>query len=514
MTRRVLGPLGVKAIESRHLNPETAARLNIYTGSRNADGEVLADPDGNILVFPFDESGFTVNEKHRAHGKKFSQKVGGKRTFYNADALDDPSLHNGAMALTITEGELDCLTAIDCGFPLSVSVPDGAPSPPKDKNKKEEAQTEIPDEEAGKFSFLWNNRDRLKKIKKFIIAVDNDAAGKHLADELVRRLSASRCFFVTYPEGEINGKPIKDLNDVLMKYGADAVADVLNRAQPYPIKGVYCLSDYPDKPQIDTFGTGWSTVDSLFQVFAPSFVVVTGLPGSGKSSWLTNLCVNLAEMHGWKSAVFSPEMPIVPHLRDKIRRIVGRCAVDQMRKGDLAKIDHWINQNMVFIDHDTQGEEEDITLEWLLDRAADAVLRHGIRVLVLDPWNEIEHAKDQRESMTDYVNRALRVLKKFGQRHGLAIFVIAHPTKDVGKDGKARVPTLYDIADSSAWFNKPDVGIVIDRPDPKVDRTWVYVRKVRFEGTGEKGQIVLQFNRENSRYELLDPGPDYGGQMV
>ena len=100
-------------------------------------------------------------------------------------------------------------------------------------------------------------------------------------------------------------------------------------------------------------------------------------------------------------------------------------------------------------------------------------------------------------------NRALRMLIKFGRRHGLATYVLAHPTKDVGKDGKARVPTLYDIEGSAAFFNKPDFGIVIDRPDPNVDRTHVYSRKVRFEGTGNKGSVILQFNRENSRYELL-----------
>jgi hypothetical protein len=49
-----------------------------------------------------------------------------------------------------------------------------------------------PDDSSGKFEFLYNNRDRLKKVKRFIIAVDNDAPGKHLADELVRRLSVVR----------------------------------------------------------------------------------------------------------------------------------------------------------------------------------------------------------------------------------------------------------------------------------------------------------------------------------
>ncbi len=47
--------------------------------------------------------------------------------------LDDPALHEGRAALVITEGECDALTAIDCGYPFAVSVPDGAPPVPAGK---------------------------------------------------------------------------------------------------------------------------------------------------------------------------------------------------------------------------------------------------------------------------------------------------------------------------------------------------------------------------------------------
>ncbi len=494
----ILGPIGMGAIEKRGLDPEICARLGIHTG-RSDNGEVVPDPRGNVIVFPYYENGTVVAEKYRAAGKRFWQKAGGRKTFFNADILDDPSVQDGSHALIVTEGELDCIAALSCGFPFTVSVPDGAP--PASEAHKPGDPIDPAADETGKFSYLWNNRERLKRIRRFILAVDNDGPGQRLADELVRRLSASRCLFVTYPDG------CKDINDVLMQHGPEAVAAVLNGAQHYPVKGVHLLENFPDRPEIATYRTGWDTIDEHLRIFAPSFTVITGLPGSGKSTWLTGLLVNMAELHGWKSAVFSPEMPIVPHLRDKMRRIVGRSAITGMTKERLANADRFINSHFVFIDHDTPGDEdEDITLEWLMDRAADAVARYGVRILVIDPWNEVEHAKDPRESMTDYVNRSLRQLKKFGQRYGLAIFVVAHPTKDVGKDGKSRVPTLYDIADSSAFFNKPDLGIVIDTPDAHSNETTVYVKKVRFEGTGHKGSVKMRFDHETSRYELLDFG--------
>jgi twinkle protein len=100
----------------------------------------------------------------------------------------------------------------------------------------------------------------------------------------------------------------------------------------------------------------------------------------------------------------------------------------------------------------------------------------------------------------------LRRLRKLGKRYGLIIFVIAHPTKDVVKDGKSRVPNGYDIDGSAAWMNKPDFLIVIDRDPNRHDVTNVHVRKVRVDKTGEKGRVDMKFNRSNIRYTLLNEG--------
>lgn len=490
---KVLGPIGLAAFERRAINPDTAARYAIFTASRAADGEVIPDPNGNIIVFPFEEHGRVVNEKYRAPGKKFWQRAGGRRTFWNADALDDPALETGQMPLVITEGELDTLSAIDSGFPLSVSVPDGAPAVAEGENPEDLAPIDQTQEGSGKFEFLWNNRDRLKRVKRFILAVDNDAPGKRLAAELVRRLSASRCLFVTYPVD------CKDLNDVLVKHGREHVAAVLNAAKPYPVRGLYRLSDYPETPPVPAVSTGWWALDRHLMPFPGEFMVVTGIPSHGKSTWTLNLLSNLAGQHGWRSAIFSPEMPTVPHLRDKLRRIKGGTS-----KG-RPEIDAFIDEHFVFIDADPTGkDDEDFDLDWIIDKATDAVLRDGIRCLVIDPWNEVEHARRRDESMTDYIGRGIRALKRFARLYDVAVIVIAHPTKDVGKDGKSRPVTLYDIEGSAHWFNKCDHGVVIDRPNAYSDEAVVRIAKVRFEETGEKGEVRMAYDRATCRYSPLD----------
>jgi twinkle protein len=485
----MLGPAGVRFLEGRGIPEEIAVRFEIHTATRRAD-DVIPSETGSIIAFPYLEHGRAVAEKYRTFDKKFWQRPGGKKTFWNADVLDDPALQSGQHALVITEGELDAITAIVCDIPFAVSVPDGAPA----EVQKDFDPTQ---DNRGKFEFVWNNRDRLKHIKRFIIAVDNDDAGKALAAELVRRLSAVRCFFVAYPDG------CKDLNDVLMKHGADVVRAVINNAKPYPVRGLYRLVDYPEAGALETFASGWPTLDKLFRMFLGEFMVVTGIPSHGKSSFVLHLLVNMAEMHGWRMAIFSPEMPVVPQMRDKLRRIKDRSAFPK-READM-----WINDHFVFIDSDPTGDEdEDFDLQWVIARAIDAVLRDGINVLVIDPWNELDHARRKDETVTDYVGRSIRELKRFARLYNVAVIVVAHPTKEVGKEGKHRHVTLYDIESSAHWFNKCDHGIVVERPDPSTSGSTISIAKSRFEEAGEKGSVKMTFNRNTSRFEMLAEIPE------
>ena len=492
-----LGMHAIENFERRGISAETAVRFGIYTASRIASGEVIPDTHGNIIVFPFWEHGKCVNEKFRAQGKRFWQTPGGRRTFYNSDVLDDPNLATGQIPLVVTEGEIDALTAVECGFPCTVSVPDGAPGVPQGARPDELEALDSSQESAGKFAFIWNNRDRIRKIRRFILAVDSDPPGVRLAAELVRRFSAARCSFVTYPEG------CKDLNDVWQRHGASAVVSVLNSARPYPVRGLYRLADYPEVGALPTVSTGWWTLDRHVRIFAGEFLVMTGIPGMGKSVFMLNLLCNLALLHSWPCALFSPEMPAVPHVRNILTRFVGET--DSVTR-------KFLNEYFRFIDADPTGsgaEDEPFDLDWIIDRATDAVLRDGVRVLCIDPWNEVEHARLKNETVTDYIGRSIRALKRFAKLHDVAVFVIAHPTKDVSdKKGASRVPTLYDVDGSANWFNKCDHGLVVDRPDAYQPETVIHVRKVRFEGTGERGEVRLRYDRERCRFNMLTNEPE------
>lgn len=454
----------------RRIDPDTAVRYGVGSSSR-----------GDI-AFAFIEHGRVVNHKYRSADKQFRQDKDAVKCFWNHDAILDPALKTGAQRLIITEGEMDALSAIECGFPHAVSVPDGAP----------EALRDLPEREADdkKFSYVYRAIEALKGVKSIVLATDGDEPGRVLAQELVRRLGAGRCLFITYPEG------CKDLNEVLMKHGPAEVARVLNAAKPWPVSGLYTIDDIPDLGPIKTFSTGWSGLDSFIKLYLGSFIVVTGIPNHGKSAIVAALCTRVAEAHGWHICMASFENRIRPFLEAQIRHFLGvdkEAALKFMR------------QRFSFICQQTTSDAEDMSLEWLLERARDSVLRYGTKVVVIDPWNEVEHKREGNESETEYISRAIRMMKRFATNYDCIVIVVAHPTKmNIGKEGAIKEPTLYDISGSSNWNNKADQGIVVHRPNLSSNVSVVSVRKVRFQPeTGKPGSQAFQLNTITKRFDEM-----------
>lgn len=477
-----------------------AMDTGIYSGQRDQDGQVNADQAGDILVFPFIRNGFEVGAKYRAKGKRFWQKPDCPKLFFNGDVLDDPSLIDGSHALVITEGEVDALSFIAAGYPFVVSVPDGAP-PARDKNGRlinvPEGTADIDIENDDKFSFIVNEWDALAKIKSIIIATDGDEPGQRLAKELTRRLDKIRCMFVTYPEG------CKDANEVLEKHGPLAVMDLVKGAKPYPVSGVYSFNDLPPELPIDTVNTGWDSLNGILNPYRPAFMVVTGFPGHGKSTWTVQLATHLAYLHGWNVGLASFEMRIKPYVTDQISNAFNAIRYRVPGGDENLTSDRFMQRRFYFIAPDPEDDDTVHDIDWLIDRMTTAVIRHGMKMCIIDPWNEIEHRRERDESNTDYTGRAIRKLKAFARRYDVLVVVVAHPVKSAG-DKEADRLGLYDISDSSHWANKADIGVVVVRiGDMSISTdTGIFIKKIRYQpDAGQIGDATLVFDRSRRIFE-------------
>lgn len=480
-------------LESRSINVEAATSMGLYSGRRGTTG-VEPDDAGNILVYPYLEHGVEVNAKYRAPGKRFWQKAGGKKVLWNRDILEDPSLHDGTHALVITEGEMDALSVISAGYPFVVSVPDGAP-PARDADGQlidvPDSTYDIDPNDDDKYAYILNDWELLSRIKTIIIATDADEPGMRLSKELVRRLDRIRCKFITYPAGS------KDLNEVLAASGPQAVMDLITSAKPFPVSGVYSYSDLPDEAPLQAVTTGWRGLNDNLMPYTPAFMVVTGFPGHGKSTWTVQLAAQLALYHGWNIALASFEMRIKPYVTNQITNVFVRRRLDARTHDARLDPEAFIQRRFCFIAPDPE-EDIDHDLDWLLERMATAVIRHGVRVVIIDPWNEIDHKRERDESVTEYTGRSIRKLKVFAKRYDCLVIVVAHPDKSA-RHRDADAIGLADISDSAHWSNKADIGVTVGRigDDPESTSTGIYVKKIRYQPeAGKLGDFVLQYDRD------------------
>lgn len=511
----VLNPKIMAWFQKRGISEATVKKAGIFSGDwmERDDGThtVGAVPTGRVAVFPFVEHGRTVAEKYRWGGKKFAQRPGGRKTFFNADALDAEALISGAASLVIVEGEMDALSVMDAGYPHVVSVPDGAPPGRDDAGNiisVPDNTDDIDPEHDEKFSYIVNNWDRLQKIKRIIIFTDNDDAGRRLAAELVRRLGRVRCAHVNYPVGANDIIP-KDANEILLDFGPKTLMEVITNAQPYPVSGVYKLSNFPVEPDLRFVSTGFELLDAHLKLFHPSLVVVTGKASSGKSTFTMQMAAQVAESQKWNIGIASFEMRVRPYVTGGLTAAYINKPKSMWTKEDYARADAWIEERVVFIAPDAEDDDTH-DIPWLISRMQTAVIRYGVRLMVVDPWNEIDHTPQKGESSTDYVGRALRLLKQFARTYDVCLVIVAHPTKS-GASKKSDEISLYDISDSAHFANKADVGIVVARvgEDFYSTTTGIHVRKIRYQpDAGELGEVKMTFDRDRRMFVPMDASPE------
>lgn len=478
----ILRPLGqshIEALEARGLDVELLVRLGVGASGRLP---------GDCIGIPYLDNGVRVATKYRTLGevKAFTQDAGGRQILWNIDCLRDPTLAD--RPLIITEGEFDAVAALQAGFPRSVSVPGGAPSTPAEDGKPRT------------YAYLEEAADLLRDCQEIILAVDGDGPGANLLHDLSLRLGRHRCKWVKYPQG------CKDLNDALRLYGERGVVETISRAQWCRVDGVYRLSELPPIDPPPAMDIGIVGLWEHYRVRRGDFCVVTGLPGHGKSSFVNEVCCRMARQHRWNTVFASFEQnPQVDHRR-ALRSFFGQKLERAMTDQERAAADAWIDRHFAFV---VPHEDDDVTLTWTLERMAAAVIRYEASIVVIDPWNEMDHTRGADMSLTEYVGFAIKQFKKFARKYRVHLIVVAHPAKmQRGRDGKYPVPGLYDISDSAHWSNKADIGIVVHREDLVASKeTAIRVVKSRYhQSIGRPGEIKGIWNEETTRYTITNDG--------
>ena len=450
---------------NRGIHAEVVAKEPITQGSKTFPQTKSIE---KCILFSYYEDGELVNRKYRAVKQKhFMLESGAKLVPWRIDSIRETA------ECIITEGEIDALSFLVAGYDNVVSVPNGA-----QKNL-----TYLDD-------FIETHFENKTRI---YIASDTDAKGLELRNELVRRFGEEKCRIVTYGEG------CKDANELLIQSGAEALRLALAEAQEVPLEGIFTAADVREELEA-LFEKGlqkgatldMGDLDGLLSVEVGRLMIVTGIPGDGKSEFLDEMAVRFWLRYDWRCAYFSPEnFPVTLHHPKLMEKLIGK----RFMKGLMSSLE--FEAAVEHLSHNFFDilPEEGYRVDTILEKAEALVRRKGIRVFILDPYNCLEHQIPSGQSETQYISEFLEKLRSFARRRQVLVILAAHPTK-MKRDPLTKqfpVPTMYDISGSAAFFNKADFGIAIERDRTK-NVTRVHVQKVKFRHLGQPGVASFQYN--------------------
>ena len=383
--------------------------------------------------------------------------------------------------IIITEGEKDCLALREAGFWNAISVPNGA----GDDIRKCLAP----------FMCLFD------AASEIIICGDNDFRGRFLQMRLMYIFQGrSRLVEIDPTEG-------KDIADVLLNQGAEAVREKILSARSFSDSKTIRPNDIENDVlnalrgvSIESFSLGYGPLtDRHFRLTnRGGLVVVTGLPGDGKSDFLYDMAAHLINAQKKRFTFCSMEEPDVQEVfGDMIHRILDRADLTQLSDAQLLDEVRFLNDYMAcFNIHkgDPSGPEiiRECDAQWNTFRPD---------FLIIDNYARLKRDIKESQNETDFVRDLLANLQDWGLLHKVWVFIVAHPRK-VERLLDEDTVKASDISGSAHWHNLADFVISIRRisePATGTDFKILDVLKVRNQRVCTPGRVHFH-RRESGRH--------------
>ena len=261
----------IEYLKSRGISEEITRHYHVTV--RKDNDKILTFPffstDGECLFIKYRRTDF---DKTKHKGKEWAEP-GMMPVLFGMDQCENFE------RLVITEGQIDSLSVAEAGIKNAVSVP------------------------TGQSGMTWMRpcKDWLLQFKEIVVFGDCENGHVTLIDNIKKKLPAGVVLKVVRTVDYLQEK---DANDILRKYGKEAVRNCVENAEVERADIIKQLSDVRtvDLNKIDKITTGITELDRVIRgMAAGQLVILTGKRGEGKSTFMSQI---VAEALDQKRTVF------------------------------------------------------------------------------------------------------------------------------------------------------------------------------------------------------------------
>lgn len=447
--------------------------------------EITAKQDAeNIIVFPFRNSEGEVKFIKYRNTEYVKGETEGSKEWCEKDCM--PILFGMAQCnlenktLILTEGQIDSLSVAEAGYENAISVPTGMNG----------------------FTWVPHCWDWIHKFEKIIVFGDYERGSISLLEEVKRRFNLQ-----IYHVSECDYQDCKDANDLLRKYGKQAVKNCIENAVPVPVNHIVSLAAVEDVDVFDIrkLSTGINELDTLLYGGLPfgGVTLIAGKPGEGKSTVASQILINAIEQ-GYKCFVYSGELPnhifkswMNYQVAGPNHVVVYRDSWGESRykveKHDAELMSAWYREQCFLYDNNSiDGDEK----ENLIQTVEQSIQQYGTQVILIDNLMtalDLEQAQsfDKYDKQSMFVKKLTRIALKYN----VLILLVAHKRKNnFSQNENDEISGSGDIA------NLAMITLVYEKnKDIRPDQRLLKISKNRLFGRLNTEGWLMAFDQSSKR---------------